>query len=962
MTGPGSVPTPPPPEPCRRARGLSLRVRLFAAFLALSVLTLALGAFAVRSVGTSGAMVAAIFDRALISTSYARSAVSEFAAMQAAFAEERLAADEAERQALRHGIAELADLLAGDLGIASGRAGSPTVARAAERAAAAVRSWLAAISGAETGAEASGAADFDALKRLAAEATDALDVLVNHVAGEAFQQRQRAQATIASAKFMTLVATLLALAGGGAAALLLSRRIIGPVAAASRAAAGIAAGRLDTPIPPGGRDELGTLLRAMERMRDAIRATIEGEKAERRSAEARLLDALEGSTEGVALTDAAGRIIAANARAAALLPGAAGLLRPGEDWAEAVFAALPAFGGARAAPELAAALSGPAPAVAEAARADGRWLRVSRSAARDGGAVAILSDVTGLKAKEAALAEANRRFGAALDNMSQGLALFGADDRLLVANRRALELMRLRPEAAPPGISWAALGRAAMRAAGYPEAEAAVLAQDRVRFAAHRTAGTRLRETPDGQVISLSLSPTADGGFVATWQDVTERERAQARIAHLARHDGLTGLPNRSLLLERLSAALEAGRPFALHCFDLHGFRGVNESHGTPAGDRVLAAVAERLRRAAAAGADHLPARLSGDQFAVLQAKAGPAEAEAFAARLAAALSEPHDLDGDAVVVQARMGFAAAPADGNTADALLRNAELAAERARAEGAEAGPLRFCADMDAAQRARRAMEAELRRAIAADALVLHYQPLVDTAKGVVTGFEALLRWRHPVRGWISPAEFVPVAEQSGLIVPLGEWALRRAARDAAGWPDRVRVAVNVSPLQFRSAGLGDAVLDALERAGLPPGRMEIEITESALLEDGDAVLSVLHRLRAGGVRVAMDDFGTGFSSLATLRSFPFDKIKIDQSFVCVPEAGVPQADAIVRAVAGLAAALGMRCTAEGVETAAQLRRLAAAGCGEVQGYLFSRPSPPEEVPAAIAAIEGGFKAVA
>jgi diguanylate cyclase (GGDEF)-like protein len=436
---------------------------------------------------------------------------------------------------------------------------------------------------------------------------------------------------------------------------------------------------------------------------------------------------------------------------------------------------------------------------------------------------------------------------------------------------------------------------------------------------------------------------------------VTERERAQARIAHLARHDGLTGLPNRSLLRERLAAALDSGRPFALHCLDLDRFRGVNDGYGTPAGDRVLAAVAERLR--ALAGSHDLPARLSGDEFALLQADAGPAEAERFAARLAEALAEPHDLDGDALVVRAHAGFALAPADGAAADALLRHAGLAAERAKAEK-DAWPRRFHPDMDAAQRAHRSLEAELRRALAADALELHYQPQVDTVAGRVSGLEALLRWRHPVRGWISPAEFVPVAEQSGLIVPLGEWALRRAARDASGWPGRVRVAVNVSPLQFRSAGLADAVLGALRDAELPAGRLELEITESALLEDGDAVRSVLHRLRAGGVRVAMDDFGTGFSSLATLRSFPFDKIKIDQSFVRVPADGVPQADAIVRAVAGLAAALGMRCTAEGVETETQLGRLAAAGCGEVQGYLFGRPSPAGEVPGMIARIEAGF----
>jgi PAS domain-containing protein len=396
-------PTSPVPDTARFARapgrlapgGLTLRLRLLAAFCALSVITLGLGAFSVRSVGRSGAMVAAIFDRALISTSYARSAASGFAAMEAAFAESRLPGGDAAR---RSRISELAELLAADLRIAAERAGSDKVARAANAASAAVRDWLAALPGADAIE-----ADARRLPTLAAAATEALDVLVNHVAGDAFQQRQRAQAAIATARTMTLFATLAALAGGGAVALLLARRIIGPVAAASRAAAGIAAGRLDTPIPPGGRDELGTLLGAMERMRDAIRARIEGETAERRSAEARLLDALDGSTEGVVLTDAAGRITAANARAQTLLPEAGARLRAGADWTLAVSAALPAFDGA--APGLASALSGPTPALAEAARADGRWLRVSRSPARDGGAVAILSDVTGLKAKEAALAE-----------------------------------------------------------------------------------------------------------------------------------------------------------------------------------------------------------------------------------------------------------------------------------------------------------------------------------------------------------------------------------------------------------------------------------------------------------------------------------------------------------------------------------------------------------------------------
>jgi len=926
------------------ADGRSLRWRLCAAFAVLASITATLGLVAADSVARSGALVAAIFDRALIPTSYARAAATGFAELESGVIELRNApADMHTRGSQR--LRELVDQLQADLAIVSTRDASPQVSAAGESVAVAVAAWRDAAGLGETATHAAP----EALAQRAAAVRDRIEILIDHVAGNAFRQRQRAVAAVEAARWRTLIGTSLALLLGLAVAVLLARQIIRPVAAASRAAAGIADGRLDTPIPAGGQDELGHLLHAMTRMRDAIRATIEGEQAERRRAEGQLASALESSSEGVVVTDPDGRIAVANARAAELLPAVAAP-RKGESWSATA---------GRAEGRLGAVLAMPPPSIAEAETGTGGWLRIARSAAHDGGAVAILSDITALKRHEAALAETNRRFAAALDNMAQGIALFDADDRLLVANQHAATLLRVTPAAIAPGRKWGDLVTGAIIAAQHPPGEAAALLQDWLRFVARRVPGNRLQPSPDGRVLAVSVVPIPDGGFVVTWQDVTERERAQARIAHLARHDALTGLPNRSLLRERLAAMLGEGRHFALHTLDLDDFRALNDSFGAAAGDRVLAAVGERLH--GIVGDVGLAARLSSDEFAVILPDADAAAAAGSAHRIAAALAVPHTLDGELVTVGAHYGFALAPADGGAPDTLLRHAALACERARADGATAA-LHFHPDMDLALRTRRTLEIELRRALAEDALEVHYQPLVDCRLGTVNGFEALLRWTHPTRGRISPAEFIPVAEQSGLIVPLGEWVLRTATREATRWPGTPRVAVNVSPLQFRSARLADAVFEALDAAGLPPSRLEIEITESTLVDDADAVLAVLHRLREAGIRAAMDDFGTGYSSLATLRAFPFEKIKIDQSFVRVKPADVPQAEAIVRAVAGLAAALGMRCTAEGVETPEQFARLRAAGCTEVQGYFFGRPCPAAEVPALIARIEAAARIAA
>jgi diguanylate cyclase (GGDEF)-like protein/PAS domain S-box-containing protein len=432
--------------------------------------------------------------------------------------------------------------------------------------------------------------------------------------------------------------------------------------------------------------------------------------------------------------------------------------------------------------------------------------------------------------------------------------------------------------------------------------------------------------------------------------DVTERKQAEARIAYMAHHDALTGLPNRVMFHERLADALArvrragAGPGLAVHCLDLDHFKSVNDTLGHPVGDLLLKAVAERL--GAWVGEEALVARLGGDEFAVIQPLAtGPDAAGELASRLIAVVAAPYEVQGHEVVIGASIGIAIAPDDGETAEELLRNADMALYRAKGEGRGASHF-FEPEMDRRIQARRSLELDLRKALANGEFELFYQPLINLGSNAVTGFEALLRWRHPERGMISPAEFIPLAEEIGLIVPLGEWVLRQACSEAATWPGEIKVAVNLSPAQFRSRGVVQAVMSALAHSRLPPQRLELEITESVLLGETEANLATLHRLREIGARISMDDFGTGYSSLSYLRSFPFDKIKIDRSFVrelaerldCV---------AIVRAVAGLGASLGIATTAEGVETPEQLERLRREGCTEVQGFLFSPPRPADEI---------------
>jgi diguanylate cyclase (GGDEF)-like protein/PAS domain S-box-containing protein len=430
--------------------------------------------------------------------------------------------------------------------------------------------------------------------------------------------------------------------------------------------------------------------------------------------------------------------------------------------------------------------------------------------------------------------------------------------------------------------------------------------------------------------------------------DITERKRAEARLAFMAQHDALTGLPNRNLLRQRMDEILQHTRrsadKVAVLVLGLDNFKAVNDTLGHGAGDKLLRAVAKRLR--STLREEDALARLNSDEFAIVQGGLGrPEDAVLLCKRLLEAIGDPFLLDGHSVVAGASIGIAMAPGDGDESEKLLKNADMALSRAKNDSRGTFSF-FEAGMDARAQSRRKIEIDLRDAIQNEVLRPDYQPLIDLSTGRITGFEALVRWPHSERGMISPAEFIPVAEETGLINALGGLMLRRACMDAALWPDDVRVAVNLSPLQFRVGNLLSVVMDALKRSGLPARRLELEITETLLLEKSGQVLATLHALRALGVRISMDDFGTGYSSLSYLRSFPFDKIKIDQSFV--RDLGANRdAQAIVRSIISLGIGLGVTITAEGIETEAELSCLRAEGCHEGQGFLFSRARPNAEI---------------
>ena len=574
---------------------------------------------------------------------------------------------------------------------------------------------------------------------------------------------------------------------------------------------------------------------------------------------------------------------------------------------------------------------------------NGTWVRAEDSHMPNGGFVGIRVDVTQLKQREQQLRLENMKLDAAMQNMSQGLVMFDHEGNLIVCNQKYAELYRLPDDLIRPGVSHKDILGHRIRSGVVAGAESVRHVKDRTATGVPTSPTEIVLELADGRTLLVALRPLQNGGWVSTHEDITSRREAEAQIAHMARHDALTNLPNRVLLRERLEEALgevQRGGQIAVLYLDLDHFKSINDTLGHGVGDELLKAVALRLE--SCLGDDDTIARLGGDEFAIVQTGIGsPSDVANLSSRIREALTRPYDLEGHQVPADVSIGISIAPDDTSDPDQLLKNADMALYRSKADGR--GTFRFFEpQMDERVKARRTLELDLRNAIVNGEFELYYQPLLNLERHQISGCETLLRWHHPVRGMVSPGEFIPVAEETGLINQIGEWVLRQACLEAASWPNEIAVAVNLSPVQFKNQNLAQLVVSALAHSRLPAQRLELEITEAVLLQNNDETLATLHRLRELGVRIAMDDFGTGYSSLSYLRSFPFDKIKIDRSFIN-DIADKDESGAIVQAVTSLASRLNIATTAEGVETHAQLQIIESLGCTEMQGYLYSRPVP-------------------
>ncbi len=555
-----------------------------------------------------------------------------------------------------------------------------------------------------------------------------------------------------------------------------------------------------------------------------------------------------------------------------------------------------------------------------------------------------------LKVVDAELCAQNKRFEAAVNNMSQGLVFFDKEGRLIISNKRLAEQFNLDPALLVAGTHVDDMLRASNKGPTATPLSDEELIASRQKMAEAGGQSSTIREQADGRVFWVSQQPTDGGGWVITFDDITERRRAEARISYLAMHDAMTDLPNRVQFQDFLDSGIKMqrsagtsrlpGQGFAVHLVDIDNFKSINDIYGHPVGDAFLSELARRMK--SIVRRHDIVARLGGDEFVIMQQHLrGAEDAAKFATRVVSLLSEPVVVEGVTLNCGASIGISLAPEDGMDAKLLLKRADLALYRAKDNGKSTFSF-YDASMDHNLESRRLLEQELRQAVGQNQLVVYYQPQLQILSGETTGFEALVRWVHPTRGMVPPLDFIPLAEETGLINAVGEWVLRTACLEASKWPEHLKIAVNISPVQVKCHNFVETVIGALSMSGLAAHRLELEITESIFLQEDERTFSALRELRGIGVKFAIDDFGTGYSSLSSLRRFPFDKLKIDRSFV---KDVLTRQDSvqIIHAVIGLGRSLGINTTAEGVEMQAQLDLLRAEGCTEVQGFMFGKPMP-------------------
>jgi diguanylate cyclase (GGDEF)-like protein len=800
-----------------------------------------------------------------------------------------------------------------------------------------------------------------------------LDAVTSNVDSVAAQGRARLRDSSQSAWQLTALALIGALCAVALGMSIMRRQFVQPVIGLTEDVLRIrASGRLD--IEEDGRntqreDEIGALSSAFHAMLHELAAArrelIANSEAEIAKQADRLETALTNMTQGLCMFDRDKRVVVANRRYAELYGLVAEQLRPGTTLKEILAARIATglYGKVDAKSFVEQGIAGFDREVAEVLElADGRFISVLRRPLADGGLISTHEDISErqalharverqndvLKQHEKLLRYHNIQLDAAINNLSQGLCMFDAEQRVVVCNRRYLEMYRLSPQLVKPGTKLREL--IDLRLANGVYTKGALPEEYKSGNLSMVIATTdTFHELADERIIAIVRRPMPGGGWVTTHEDITERRRAEARITHLAHHDVLTDLPNRALLRERLEQALgsmqQDGLRLVLLMLDLDRFKEVNDSLGHPIGDALLKVVTERLL-GCIRDTDTI-ARVGGDEFAVLQRVGDPdTESAALAVRIQEVLATPFEIDGHHVQIGTSVGIAVAPSDGINPDQLTRNADLALYRAKSEGR--GTYRsFEPEMDEQLQTRRSLERDLRNALDNGELALHYQPIINLERDELCGFEALLRWTHPERGSISPTEFIPIAEEAGLILSIGEWVLRRACNDATSWPDHLKVAVNLSAAQFKRRNLVETVVAALTDAGMSPQKLELEITESVMLQDEDGAFTAMTQLHDLGVKLALDDFGTGYSSLSNLRKFPFDKVKIDRSFVGDLSSANEDALAVVRSVARLGISLGMATTAEGVETQEQMDHVKAEGCTEAQGHYICPPKPIQEI---------------